>query len=137
MLAGAQFPSLLDNAMRVLRVYGKALVDSALQVYQSVLLTMPRCSLYELEYERVQGLTPHLISGHDSRGDMVIQLSDIDIHSQLEFSPNGDFLAIDGGYVWDLSQDNMFHIDSNSHGEFGCKPCEIIFGNTIWDFHFG
>jgi hypothetical protein len=66
------------------------LLHRALQVYHSVLLTMPRCRLYELERGHVRGPVPHLIS---AREDLVTRdgtvLDEYDPKTRLIMAADG------------------------------------------------
>jgi hypothetical protein len=155
LITGADLPSLLDDVVQVLRAYRPILVNSALQVYHSVLLSMPWSRLYELENKRVQGPVAHLISARNPRWELgtTFLRAHIDLSKytcfELQFSPTGDFIALSlflpshlltEGFamIWGLSHDSF-----NATTEF--KPPmifasgqhEIIFGTTIWDFHQG
>jgi hypothetical protein len=147
MLSETHIPLFLYDAMQVLQAYRPVLVESALQVYQSVLLTMPRCLLYEFEHNQVQGPIPSLISERDSQwtvGNTFLQapVAQYD-NSQLQFSPRGDFLAVsppdesdNPTMIWGITRDT-FNANLELRGPmvYGREPYEIIFGSTIYDFH--
>jgi WD40 repeat protein len=110
----ALFPSLLDDTAHILRVYGSVLADGALQVYHSVLPTMPSCHLWR-ELICVEQEIPLLISERSKGWGSWVQV--LEGHNSavvsVAYSPDGKLIA-SGSWdqtvrVWNAATGTLQH----------------------------
>jgi WD40 repeat protein len=147
-----EIAGLLRDVYRVLQMYADAMVSHALQVYQSVLATVPHCRL--LDYtERGQIVTPRLLSQRSSDWSSVVKVIEghaAEINSAA-YSPDGTCIVSgsDDGTVrmWDAHTGRQLavlegHMNWVESVAFSPDGAYIISGSDdrtvrVWDVHSG
>jgi WD40 repeat protein len=113
---------LLRDVHRALELYADPMGSHALQVYHSVLATVPHCRL--LDYtERGQIVTPRLVSQRTSDWSSVVKV--IEGHTNevksVAYEPDGTRIVLGSHYrtvrVWDVRTD---------------KELAVLEGHTLW-----